>query len=165
MRRRNRVNKVHIVIFISFFFLFLIIIASLIYLNLATTIDGINLSEFAKNRNTKKETLYATRGSIYDSNGEVLAQTVDSYNIIAYLDKSRSKNSRTPMHVVDKKKTAEKLSPIINMSVDRIYVLLSQQGISQVDLGPGGIGLTELLNVQIENKIKITLTSKYTFIS
>ena len=85
MRRRKRVNKVQIVIFISFFFLFFIIIARLIYLNLATTIDGINLSEFAKNRNTKKETLYATRGSIYDSNGEILAQTVDSYNIIAYL--------------------------------------------------------------------------------
>ena len=83
MRRRKSLNKVQIVIFISFFFLFFIIIARLIYLNLATTIDGINLSEFAKNRNTKKETLYATRGSIYDSNGEILAQTVDSYNIIA----------------------------------------------------------------------------------
>ena len=154
MRRRNRVNKVQIVIFISFFFLFLIIIARLIYLNLATTIDGINLSEFAKNRNTKKETLYATRGSIYDSNGEVLAQTVDSYNIIAYLDKSRSKNSRTPMHVVDKKKTAEKLSPIINMSVDRIYELLNQKGLYQVELGPGGKGLTELQKEQIE-KLKL----------
>ena len=154
MRRRKRVNKVQIVIFISFFFLFFIIIARLIYLNLATTIDGINLSEFAKNRNTKKETLYATRGSIYDSNGEILAQTVDSYNIIAYLDKSRSKNSRTPKHVVDKKMTAEKLSPIINMSVDRIYELLNQKGLYQVELGPGGKGLSQIQKEQIE-KLKL----------
>lgn len=154
MRRRKRVNKVQIVIFISFFFLFFIIIARLIYLNLATTIDGINLSEFAKNRNTKKETLYATRGSIYDSNGEILAQTVDSYNIIAYLDKSRSKNSRTPKHVVDKKMTAEKLSPIINMSVDRIYELLNQKGLYQVELGPGGKGLSQIQKEQID-KLKL----------
>ena len=134
MRKRKRVNKIQIVIFFSFFLLFGIIIFRLIYLNLATTIDGINLSDFAKNRNTKKETLYATRGSIYDSNGEVLAQTIDSYTVIAYLDKSRSKNSSTPKHVVDKELTAEKLSPIINMSKERILELLNQKGLYQVEL-------------------------------
>ena len=58
MRKRKRVNKIQIIIFFSFFLLFGIIIFRLIYLNLATTIDGINLSDFAKNRNTKKETAY-----------------------------------------------------------------------------------------------------------
>lgn len=150
MRRKKRINKVQIIIFISFFLLFVIIIGRLIYLNLAKEIDGINLSEFAKNRNTKKETLYATRGSIYDTNGEVLAQTVDSYNIIAYLDKSRSKNSTKPKHVVDKEMTAEKLSPILKMTKERIYELLNQKGLYQVELGPGGKGLTELEKEEIE---------------
>lgn len=150
MRRKKRINKVQIIIFISFFLLFVIIIGRLIYLNLAKEIDGINLSEFAKNRNTKKETLYATRGSIYDTNGEVLAQTVDSYNIIAYLDKSRSKNSTKPKHVVDKEMTAEKLSTILKMTKERIYELLNQKGLYQVELGPGGKGLTELEKEEIE---------------
>ena len=154
MRKRKRVNKIQIVIFFSFFLLFGIIIFRLIYLNLATTIDGINLSDFAKNRNTKKETLYATRGSIYDSNGEVLAQTIDSYTVIAYLDKSRSKNSSTPKHVVDKELTAEKLSPIINMSKERILELLNQKGLYQVELGPGGKGLTEIQKEEID-KLKL----------
>ena len=154
MRKRKRVNKIQIIIFFSFFLLFGIIIFRLIYLNLATTIDGINLSDFAKNRNTKKETLYATRGSIYDSNGEVLAQTIDSYTVIAYLDKSRSKNSSTPKHVVDKELTAEKLSPIINMSKERILELLNQKGLYQVELGPGGKGLTEIQKEEID-KLKL----------
>lgn len=146
------VNKVHInkLIFIISLLLFCTIIIRLIYLNLSPTIDGINLSEFAKNRNTTKETLYATRGTIYDSNKEILAQSVDSYTIIAYLDKSRSKNSLKPKHVVDKEMTAEKLSPILNMTKERILELLNQKGLYQVELGPGGKGLTELQKEEIE---------------
>ena len=96
MNQRRIVNKVKInkLIFIIGLLLFCAIIARLIYLNLSTEIDGINLKNFAKNRNTTKETLYATRGTIYDKNEEILAQTVDSYTMIAYLDKSRSKNQK-----------------------------------------------------------------------
>ena len=99
---------------------------------------------YDKNRNTTKETLYATRGSIYDKNNEVLAETVDSYTVVAYLDSSRSNNSTKPKHVIDKRETAKKLAPLINMSEDRIYSLLDQSGLYQVELGPGGRGLTEL---------------------
>lgn len=150
MRKRRQVNKTPIILFILFLLLFCIIILRLIYLNLSKSIDGIDLSEFSKNRNTKKETLYATRGSIYDINKEVLAQTVDSYTVIAYLDESRSKNSKTPKHVVDTKMTSEKLSPIINMTVDRVNELLNQKGLYQVELGPGGKGLSQLQKEEIE---------------
>lgn len=152
MKKERVVNKVHVnrFVFISGLLLFLIIIARLIYLNLAVQIDNINLQEFAKKRNTTKETLYATRGSIYDSNGETLAQTVDSYTIIAYLDESRSKNSLKPLHVVDKKMTAEKLAPILKMEEDRIYKLLNQKGLYQVEFGNYGKGLTQLQKEEIE---------------
>ena len=136
-------NKVHISKFVFIFglFLFCAIIARLIYLNLSPTIDGINLSKFAKNRNTTKETLFATRGTIYDKNNEVLAETVDSYTVIAYLDSSRSKNSIKPKHVVDKEETATKIAPLINMTKERVLELLSQTGLYQVELGPGGRGI------------------------
>lgn len=146
-------NKVHIskLVFIIGLLLFCAIIARLVYLNLSPTVDGIDLKKFAKNRNTTKETLYATRGTIYDSNEEILAQSVDSYTLIAYLDKSRSKNSTTPKHVVDKEETSKKLAPILNMDEKRIYELLDQKGLYQVEFGPSGKGLTELQKEAIEN--------------
>ena len=149
-------NKIHISKFVFLFglFLFLVIIGRLIFLNLSPKIDGINLKEFSKNRNTTKQTLYARRGTIYDKNEEVLAETVDSYTVIAYLDSSRSKNSITPKHVVDAEDAAKKLSPLINMSEERIYNLLTQKGLYQVELGPGGRGLTEIQKEAIA-KLKI----------
>ena len=143
---KKSISKIHIskIVLIGGFLLFCVIIARLLFLNLATKVDGINLKEFAKNRNTTKEILYASRGSIYDKNEEVLAETVDSYTVIAYLDSSRSKNSTTPRHVVDKEETANKLAPLINMTPERILELLSQEGLYQVELGPGGRGLSEL---------------------
>ena len=153
---KKSISKIHIskIVFISGFLLFCIIIARLVFLNLSPKVDGINLKEFAKNRNTTKQILYASRGSIYDKNEEVLAETVDSYTVIAYLDSSRSKNSTKPRHVVDKEETANKLAPLINMTPERIKELLDQDGLYQVELGPGGRGLTELQKESIE-KLKL----------
>ena len=153
---KKSIVRIHIskFVFIGGFLLFCIIIARLVFLNLSPKVDGINLKEFAKNRNTTKQTLYASRGTIYDKNEEVLAETVDSYTVIAYLDSSRSKNSTKPRHVVDKEDTANKLSPLINMTPERILELLNQEGLYQVELGPGGRGLTELQKDAIE-KLKL----------
>lgn len=149
---KKQTSKIHINKFVFIFglLLFCVIIGRVIQLNISTTINGINLKEFAKNRNTTKETLYATRGTIYDKNEEILAETVDSYTVIAYLDSSRSKNSSKPKHVVDKRETAKKLAPLINMTEERVYELLDQNGLYQVELGPGGRGLTELQKEAIE---------------
>lgn len=156
MNRRRIVNKVSIskLVFIIGLLLFCAIIARLIYLNLSPEIDGINLKKFANNRNTTKETLYATRGTIYDSNSEILAQTVDSYTLIAYLDKSRSKNQKRPQHVVDKDMTAEKLSPILGMEKEKILDILNQKGLYQVEFGTKGRGLTQLQKEEID-KLKL----------
>ena len=152
MNNRRQVNKVSInkLIFIIGLLLFCAIIARLIYLNLSDEIDGINLKKFAKNRNTTKETLYATRGTIYDKNKEILAQTVDSYKLIAYLDKSRSKGQKTPQHVVNKEETAEKLSPIIGLEKEKILDILNQKDLYQVEFGNKGKGLTQIQKEQIE---------------
>lgn len=155
MNRGRQKNKVIInkLVFVIGLLLFCAIIGRLVYLNLAEEIDGINLKEFAKNRNTTKETLYATRGTIYDSNKEILAQTVDSYTIIAYLDKSRSKNQTTPKHVVDKELTAEKLAPILDMDKNDILSILNPSEYRyQVEFGSHGKGLTQLQKEAIEKE-------------
>lgn len=120
------------------------------YLSLSPTIYGINMDEFAKKRNTVTRTLYASRGTIYDKDGNTLALNVSSYTVIAYLDKSRSENSSTPKHVVNKELTAEKLAPILNMTSEYILRLLNTKAY-QVELGPGGRGITELKKEEIES--------------
>jgi Cell division protein FtsI/penicillin-binding protein 2 len=108
--------------------------------------------------------LPARRGTIYSRNNEVLAKDVNSYTVIAYLEESRTTDIKNPHHVVDKEKTAELLSPLINMKKETILSLLNtmvetcnedktkctKKAPYQVELGPGGRGITELLKEQIE---------------
>ena len=113
-------------------------------------VDGKNLKEFAANRNTYEMTLVAKRGTIYDSEGNSLALNVSSYTVLAYLSPRRTGSSKTPKHVIDVQKTAEALSPLINMSVEKLTELLSRESY-QVELGPGGRGITELVKKEIES--------------
>ncbi len=144
---KNATAKIFTLIFFLFIF---VLILRLGYLCLTGKVDGINLKSFANKRNTKKETLYALRGNIYDVNGDVLAQTINSYTIIAYLDESRSKDSKVPLHVVNKEDTAEKLATVLDMSKEQILERLNKKAY-QVEFGSKGKGLTELQKEAIEN--------------
>ena len=145
-KNKNATAKIFTLIFFLFIF---VLILRLGYLCLTGKVDGINLKNFANKRNTKKETLYALRGNIYDVNGDVLAQTINSYTIIAYLDESRSKDSKVPLHVVNKEDTAEKLATVLDMSKEQILERLNKKAY-QVEFGSKGKGLTELQKEAIE---------------
>lgn len=145
--RTVRINLIFVIIVL---FLFALIIFKLFFVALSNKVDGINLTTFANNRNTKKEVLVAPRGTIYDSKGEILAQDVNSYTVIAYLSEKRTEDINKPYHVVDKEATAEALSPLIGMTKEKILKLLSYDAY-QVELGPGGRGISELLKEQIES--------------
>ena len=141
-----KMNKLTI---LGIIFLFGAIIFQLIHVTLFTKTDGIDLTEFDKNRISSREILNASRGTIYDVNGSILAKNVNSYTVIAYLSSSRTKNANHPEHVVNKEETAEKLAPLINMEKEDILSLLNWNAY-QVELGPGGRGITELKKEEIE---------------
>ena len=128
MKKRLNINKVNISNFVLIFILlfFIVVIARMSVLALSTNIDGINIKKFVSGRNTRKRTVYAKRGNIYDSAGNILAQTVNSYTIIAYLSPSRSEGFKTPQHVVDKEATAKALAPLINTKEEVILSLLNK---------------------------------------
>lgn len=152
MKTRNVVNKnwnSPRKAFRVFLVFIMLLYLQLCYLTISPVIYGKNMKEFAANRNTVKTTLTAKRGSIFDRDGKNLALNVSTYTVIAYLSESRTTNINNPMHVVDKEMTAEKLSPIINMSKEDIVSLLSREAY-QVELGPGGRGITELVKEEIE---------------
>lgn len=123
-------------------FLFVTIICKLSYVVLSDKVDGINLKDKSASITTVKKTLYADRGSIYDVNGEELASTVNSYTVIAYLNSKKT-------NVEDKEKTAKELAPILNMTEEKLMELLNKN-LYQVELRPGGYGITEVVKARIE---------------
>ena len=155
--KKNNTVKINMGLIIVIILFFVAIIIKLSYVNIAKDVDGVDIEAFANNRNTTKKTLYATRGAIYDTNGDYLAQTVNSYTIIAYLSSSRTTNPDNPKHVVDKENTARKLSEILtlngktSMTYEYILSRLNLEGRYQVEFGSGGSGITELLKSEIEN--------------
>ena len=151
MKRKVTNNiKINAFVILGALLFFIVIIIRISYLSLSTEVDGINLQDFANKRTTKTEVLYAKRGSIYDVNGNVLAQNVSSYTVIAYLSESRTTNPEKPQHVVDKEYTAKKLSEILEMDYDKVLSYLSKENVYQTEFGNKGRGLTELTKEKIE---------------
>lgn len=131
-------------------FLFALMIGRLIQLSISVEVDDTNLKELASKRTTKTDTIKAKRGTIYSSDGDVLAQNVTSYKLIAYLSASRTTDKNKPQHVVDKELTAESLGPILGMEKDEVLKYLNKKNVYQTEFGNKGRSLTELQKNQIE---------------
>ena len=150
MKKNSRIFSIIKISKIATIFLFVVILVKLTYVAISPKVDGIDLNTFALSRTTATKTIEASRGTIYDINNEILATNVRSYTVIAYLDESRTSDEANPKHVVDKETTAEKLSPLINMTPKQILKLLNTKNVYQVELGPGGRNITELIKEEIE---------------
>jgi len=102
-KRKNNIKYSKLFILGSLL-LFCLMIGRTIQLGMSKEIDGINLRTLASKRTTRTDVIEAKRGSIYSTNGDILAQNVASYKLIAYLDPKRTTNKKRPQHVVNKKK-------------------------------------------------------------
>lgn len=131
--------------------LFALMIGRVTQLALSRKVDGVNLKELASKRITRTQTLSAKRGNIYSKDGEVLAQNVSAYKLIAYLDPKRTTNKKKPQHVVDKEATAEALAPILGLEKDEILKYLNKENVYQTEFGIKGKNLSELTKKQIED--------------
>ncbi len=148
--KSNKVNtnklKISKFVYVIVFFLFILFGLSLGYRCLVDyeATKGVSISEFIQNRNIEEDVLMPERGTIYDINGNTLAQDVASYTIIAYLNKDRGQdNAGNYRYVIDKEKTASELSKKIDTSYERILELLNKDAY-QVELGTGGKNLSQL---------------------
>ena len=143
MKKEEGIKVSNIVLIVTLF-LFLILIGRVSYIALSKEVDDINIQELASKRTTKETILKANRGTIFDNSGEVLAEDVASYTLIAYLDPKRTTDEKNPQHVVDKENTALVLSAILKMDYNTILGYLNKEGVYQTEFGVKGKGLTEL---------------------
>jgi len=150
MKTRNNTWKVPKKVFMVFLVFILFLFIKYLYLALSPNLYGINMKEFASLRNTYSGTIYAQRGTIYDSENNILATDVTSYTLIAYLDESRTGDSPKLYHVKDKENTAKLLAPILDMKEEDILKYLNQD-LYQTYLGIKGKNLSELTKQKIES--------------
>ncbi len=148
-RQDKGVNVSNLALICAFFF-FVVLVLRVSHLALSKEVDGINLQTFAKSRTTKETTIPAKRGTIFDSNGNILSHDVSSYTLIAYLDPKRTIDESKPQHVVDKEKTALVLSAILDMDKDQILKYLSKTNVYQTEFGSKGRGLNEIVKDTIK---------------
>lgn len=151
MKEKNELRNIKfskIYIFLAFL-IFGIIIYRMGILTLSDEVEGRNIQQFANNRITRRETLESKRGTIYDAKGNVLAQNVSSYTLIAYLEEDRTTNPNNPQHVVDIEMTAEKLSTVLDISKEKLISYLSKEGAYQVEFGSKAKNLSELKKDEI----------------
>ena len=144
--------KINKFVYLTVFFLFGLFSITLTYRCLADySVGKITFSQFIENRNINEEIIMPDRGAIYDNKGNVLAQDVSSYTLIAYLDETRSEGSEELRHVDDKEGTAKALSEYIDTPYDRILELLNKDAY-QVEFGTGGKNLSQLEMETIKKK-------------
>ena len=148
---RFKVNKLVIIIT---FLLFLVLIGRLCYLCLVDYKVGTStIAAFIKNRNTKEEVIMPKRGTIYDINGNILADDVVSYTLIAYLSNERVDAKGNKNYVEDIDDTSNKLASVLAIDSEEIKNVLAKGKESnkyQVEFGSAGKGLSELTKEEID---------------
>ena len=125
---------------ISMAFVFLLFVGRFLYLSISKTIAGENISERVSNLYKRDEILKSVRGAIYDNSGNVIAEDSHSFTLYAILDKSSLDYKGKPMYVVDKEKTAEKLSTVIPLSEKKILKYLHPK--HKAEFGTAGSGIS-----------------------
>ena len=93
------------------------------------------------------------RGTIYDVNGNILANDVISYTLIAYLSDTRVDSKGNKDYVEDIDDTSSKLADVLGASTDDIKSVLingRENNKYQVEFGSIGKGLSELAKEEID---------------
>ena len=145
----NNIKYPYLFLF-AFLLFFGVLIYRVFYLATSTVVDGVDLQNLAKSRTTRTDILFAKRGSIFSSDGDVLAQNVSSYKLIAYLDESRTTNKNNPQHVVDKNKTANDLANVLGCDASEILKYLNKENVYQTEFGTIGKNINEITKRKID---------------
>ena len=130
------------------------LVVNIVYLGITGKhlISGSDIKTYAKNRGKSESIEYATRGSIYTSDNEVIAKSVRNFKLSAVVSKKREgKNA----YVKDIKKTAQEVAPIIGMDPNEMEQKMQEAvdaGKYQIEFGTYGNNLTMGQKTEIEKK-------------
>lgn len=151
----KRISKISSVKKVGVFFAFFIFLLTFNIIYLCVSGKGLvsqeNIRDYNKERGGGRVTQidYATRGTIYSSDGEVIAKDVKRYNMYAILSKTRTTADHKPAYVVNKTSTAKKLAKILGTNESYILKKLNAKSY-QVSFGSVGNNLSSITKAKIE---------------
>ncbi|CAM3410251.1 penicillin-binding protein [Aeromicrobium ponti] len=150
MKKQPNINFGAAILFLIFSLLFFVLLFRFISIQITGEADGQVLAAKAQQKYEREKTIEARRGTIYDRNGEVIAEDTVSYKLVAILDESMK-----PGYVKDPDKTAKKLSKAIDLEESEIYRILTKKTKDgktpfQVEFGKAGRDLPLKTKREIE---------------
>lgn len=139
-------NPKVIIITVGLFLFIAIIILNVFYISMTKKHlrTGIDVIEFQKNKALFTVVEKARRGTIYDRNGEVIAQDIERYQLYIVLDESlKEVVTKKPLYVVDKEKTATVLNQHLGIPVEEALKYMNRKDAKQVEIGVYGKSLSK----------------------
>lgn len=151
MKKQPNINFGAAILFLIFSLLFFVLIFRFVSIQATGEAAGHALAAKAQQKYEREKTIQAKRGTIYDRNGEVIAEDTISYKLVAILDKSMK-----PDYVKDPGKTAAALSKAIDLEESEIYRILTKKTKNgkkpfQVEFGKEGRDLPLKTKREIED--------------
>ncbi len=135
------------------FLVFSLITYRLFIVSTSEYVDGYDLKSLETDIKQKKDILPSKRGSILDSQGNVLAESVYTYKIIAHVNPKRSTNASYQAHVSDVDQTAAVIASVVGDDKQAVVNTLTNAitaGQDQTFLGLKSSNITVNQKKQIE---------------
>ncbi|OCA85540.1 penicillin-binding protein [Bacillus sp. FJAT-27225] len=156
IKKQPNINKGAVGLFFFFLLLFLIVLYRFSVIGITGEAAGQPLAAKAEQKHMRQDVIKASRGSIMDRKGEIIAEDTASYNLVAILDKKMTTNPEKPRHVVDYEKTAAVLAKYIDLEESEILRILSKKKenpkLFQVEFGNAGRDISHQTKIQIEKE-------------
>ncbi|KRN02864.1 cell division protein FtsI [Levilactobacillus senmaizukei DSM 21775 = NBRC 103853] len=155
--KNPRRNRKHVGQFLFFLFLgvFILIVGRFSYISIGKKVQNVNLSAAAQQLYTANETLKAKRGTIYDANGQAIAEDTSVYSVYVVLDKRQVGLKGQKLYATNKEKIATVLSKHLPISRKKVLATLNPSSGQpfQVEFGTAGqnISLTTKEKIQAEH--------------
>jgi penicillin-binding protein 2B len=145
IKKQRNINYGAAVLFFGFGVLFFVLLFRFASIQISGQVSGQVLTDISEKQYIQKRVIPAQRGTIFDKNGEVIAEEATAYTLVAILDE------KMPSHVKDTEKTAAILAKYIDLSESEILEILSKPDRDQVEFGKAGKDISHQTKREIEN--------------
>lgn len=152
-----------IALFATFFLIFVLFVVRFFVIASTKDVQNRNLQMMASRMYTSKRIIEAKRGTIYDSQGNALAQDTKTYTVTAILSHQSLTAKGKPNYVTNKKKAAKVLAKYLDITEKKALSIMSpkRKNVYQVEFGTAGssISVSTMQKIKAQHVTGLEFTS------